>query len=77
MPDLAGSADGAEMLGVGPSRLHVVDGLLAPFLLAGILRVVDDRKKNMRWQSGVLFTRAVAMLTPLRIFCAAEALFLF
>ncbi len=54
----------------------VINGLLAPFLLVGILLVVND-KKIMLGQSGSLFTRGVVMLTTIAMFGAAIAMFVF
>lgn len=54
----------------------VINGLLAPFLLVGILLVAND-KKIMRGQSGSLFTRGVVALTTVLMFGAAIAMFIF
>ena len=54
----------------------VINGVLAPFLLVGILLVVND-KKIMRGQSGSLFTRGVVTLTTIVMFGAAIAMFVF
>ncbi len=54
----------------------VINGLLAPFLLVGILLVVND-KTIMRGQSGSLFTRGVVTLTTILMFGAAIAMFVF
>ena len=54
----------------------VINGLLAPFLLVGILLVAND-KKIMRGQPGSLFTRSVVTLTAVVMFAAAIAMFIF
>ena len=54
----------------------VINGLLAPFLLIGILLVVND-KKIMLGQAGSLFTRSVVMLTTVLMFGAAVGMFVF
>jgi Mn2+/Fe2+ NRAMP family transporter len=69
-----------NFIGVDPMKAMfwtaVINGLLAPFLLVGILLIAND-KKIMRGQSGSLFTRGVVTLTMLLMFGAAIALFVF
>ena len=71
---------GIDFIGIDPMKAMfgtaVINGLLAPFLLVGILLVAND-KKIMRGQCGSLFTRAVVTLTTILMFCAAIALFVF
>lgn len=54
----------------------VINGVLAPFLLVGILLVASD-KKIMRGQCGSRFTRGMVALATLLMFGAAAALFIF
>jgi Mn2+/Fe2+ NRAMP family transporter len=69
-----------DFVGIDPFKAlfwtAVINGLLAPFLLAGILLIVSD-KKIMRGQGGSLFTRGVTMLTMLLMLGAAAGLFIF
>ena len=69
-----------DFVGIDPMKAMfwtaVINGMLAPFLLVGILLVANDRK-IMRDQSGSLFTRAVVTLTMLLMFAAAIAMFVF
>ncbi len=67
-----------NFIGINPMKAlfwtAVINGLLAPFLLVGILLVANDRK-IMRNQAGSLFTRGVVTLTMLVMFAAAIAMF--
>ena len=54
----------------------VVSGLLAPFLLIGILMVASDRK-IMRHQPSSLLSRLTAALAALLMFGAAVGMFVF
>ena len=54
----------------------VVNGLLAPFLLVGILAVACDRK-CMRDQPSSMLSRAVVALTALLMFAAGIGMFVF
>lgn len=69
-----------DFLGIDPMKAMfgtaVINGVLAPFLLVGILMVAND-KKIMRGQSGSRFTRGVVTLTAVLMFCAAIAMFVF
>ena len=69
-----------DFVGIDPIKAlfwtAVINGLLAPFLLVGILLVANDRK-IMRGQSGSLFTRGVVTLTMVVMFAAAVAMFVF
>lgn len=69
-----------DFIGIDPFKAlfwtAVINGLLAPFLLVGILLIAND-KKIMRGQGGSLFTRAVTTLTMLLMFGAAIGLFIF
>ena len=69
-----------NFIGVDPFKAlfwtAVINGLLAPFLLVGILVVVNDRK-IMRGQSGSLFSRSVVTLTAVVMFGAAIGMFVF
>ncbi len=69
-----------NFIGVDPFKAlfwtAVINGLLAPFLLVGILVVVND-KVIMRGQSGSLFSRGVVALTALLMACAAIGMFVF
>ena len=69
-----------DFTGINPIKAlfwtAVINGVLAPFLLVGILLVVND-KKIMRGQSGSLFTRGVVTLTTIVMFGAAIAMFVF
>ena len=69
-----------DFVGIDPIKAlfwtAVINGLLAPFLLVGILLVANDRK-IMRGQSGSLFTRGVVTLTMFVMFAAAVAMFVF
>lgn len=71
---------GIDFIGIDPMKAMfgtaVINGLLAPFLLVGILLVANDRK-IMRGQCGSRFTRAVVTLTTILMFCAAVALLVF
>ena len=67
-----------NFIGVNPYKAlfwtAVINGLLAPFLLVGILLVANDRK-IMRGQSGSLFTRSVVTVTTVVMFGAAIGMF--
>lgn len=69
-----------NFIGVNPYKAlfwtAVINGLLAPFLMVGILLVAND-KTIMRGQVGSLFTRGVATLATVLMFGAAIALFVF
>lgn len=69
-----------DFIGIDPMKAMfwtaVINGLLAPFLLVGILLVANDRK-IMRGQSSSLLTRSVVTLTMILMFAAAIALFVF
>ena len=69
-----------NFIGIDPFKAlfwtAVINGLLAPFLLVGILLVAND-KKIMRGQPGSLFTRSVVTLTAVVMFAAAIAMFVF
>jgi NRAMP (natural resistance-associated macrophage protein)-like metal ion transporter len=69
-----------DFIGIDPMKAMfgtaVINGLLAPFLLVGILLVAND-SKIMRGQSGSLFTRGVVTFTAILMFGAAFAMFLF
>jgi NRAMP (natural resistance-associated macrophage protein)-like metal ion transporter len=52
----------------------VINGVLAPFLLVGILYVACDRKL-MRGQPSSMFSRVVVTITTLAMFAAAIAMF--
>ena len=54
----------------------VINGLLAPFLLVGILLVASDRK-IMKGQCSSNLGRAVVALTTLAMFGAAVGMFVF
>jgi len=54
----------------------VINGLLAPFLLVGILIVASDRKL-MNGQPSSRLGRAAVGLAALLMFCAAAGMFLF
>jgi Mn2+/Fe2+ NRAMP family transporter len=54
----------------------VINGLLAPFLMVGILIVACDRK-IMRDQPSSLLGRSVVALTTLLMFGAAIGMFVF
>jgi NRAMP (natural resistance-associated macrophage protein)-like metal ion transporter len=69
-----------DFAGIDPMKAMfgtaVINGVLAPFLLAGILLVAND-KKIMRDQCGSLFTRSVVALATILMFAAAVAMFVF
>jgi Mn2+/Fe2+ NRAMP family transporter len=69
-----------DFIGIDPMKAMfgtaVINGILAPFLLVGILLVAND-KKIMRGQSGSLFTRGVVTLAAILMFGAAIAMFVF
>ena len=69
-----------DFVGIDPIKAlfwtAVINGLLAPFLLVGILLVANDRK-IMRGQPGSLFTRGVVTLTMVVMFASAVAMFVF
>ena len=52
----------------------VINGVLAPFLLAGILIVTCD-EKIMRHQASPTLSRVVVAIAMLTMFCAAIAMF--
>jgi Mn2+/Fe2+ NRAMP family transporter len=52
----------------------VINGVLAPFLLVGILYVACDRKL-MQDQPSSMLSRAVVTITTLAMFAAAIAMF--
>jgi Mn2+/Fe2+ NRAMP family transporter len=54
----------------------VVNGVLAPFLLIGILIVASDRK-IMRQQPSSLLSRLTVAVTALGMFAAAIGMFVF
>ena len=69
-----------DFIGIDPMKAMfwsaVINGLLAPFLLVGVLLVANDRK-IMRGQSGSLFTRSVVTVTTVVMFGAAVGMFVF
>jgi len=69
---------GMDFLGINPVKAlfwtAVINGLLAPFLLVGILYVACDRKLMQNQPSSTL-SRVVVGLTTLAMFAAALAMF--
>lgn len=69
-----------DFVGIDPMRAlfwtAVINGVLAPFLLVGILLVATDRK-IMRDQLSSKLTRVVATITTILMFCAAIGMFVF
>ncbi|HKA37542.1 MAG TPA: divalent metal cation transporter [Thermoanaerobaculia bacterium] len=69
-----------DFLDVNPVRAlywtAVVNGLLAPFLLIGILALASDRKR-MQGQPSSLLSRSVVAVATLLMFAAAAGMFLF
>lgn len=69
-----------DFLGINPVKAlfwtAVINGLLAPFLLVGILLVASDRK-IMNGQPSSFLGRAVVSLTTLLMFAAAIGMFVF
>ena len=69
-----------DFTGFDPERAlywsAVLNGLLAPFLLIGILLVATD-SKLMRGQPSTGFARATVAVTTLLMFAAAVGMFLF
>ena len=71
---------GMNFLGIDPMRAlfwtAVINGVLAPFLLVGILLVATDRK-IMRDQRSSKLTRTVATIATILMFGAAIGMFVF
>jgi NRAMP (natural resistance-associated macrophage protein)-like metal ion transporter len=69
-----------DFLGVNPIRAlfwtAVINGVLAPFLLVGILIIATDRK-IMRDQLSSMWTRVVATIATILMFGAAIGMFVF
>ena len=67
-----------DFLGINPMRFlfwsAVINGVLAPFLLIGILLIAGDAK-IMKKETSSLLNRAVVSLTTLAMFAAALAMF--
>ena len=69
-----------NILKIGPLKAlfytAVINGVLAPFLLVGILVAASDHKL-MRGQPSSWFSRVIVALTALVMFGAAAAMFIF